>query len=985
MTTFIRILLTSAIAAMLVGPISSATTFAATPTQVAQTAPQSTGGVNGVVKDNTGAPVAGATVRLEGKTSYSTISDATGAFSVTNVEAGFYTVSVTKAGYQTARESQFAVFTGETETLAVELHLATLTSLRTIARITSRSSTSLNTSTAAITNVSAQTFIDQGTPQVTRVLNQIPGVQISFPQSGSSGAVAGSITVPNIRGGASFETASLIDGHPLSVGTYGDYVTTFLSSYVLGGVETIKGPGAMAPQTNYAIGGTVNFRTKDPTYLPVADLLYGIDSHGGFASNFGFSDTVNNGRLGFVIDIANQDQPSALNNRTVAFDPTGAFLGNVNSAPQLNAFEGVSSSGGVQKGATLSGPYNGTASNIQSSYPLLATGYTISGDYNSTAELAKIKYNLSNSTSITASYLGSQSFADQNANTGNATQGFFTPQAGIGYNGAFSIGSAQLANYFHPGGNDREVNNEPIFQAEVHTTLGKDTVVGRFYHASIDRLINEGNSPTVPDVANLTLNGTSCNGSAYNFRSNSCTGATTVYSNAPVSLYYFDYFQQSEVDKLSGISFEYTHPIHDNEITLALDRTNSTTTSYSQGMGFSGRLNNPSVSIPTGSAQIFTTALLRGRFVINPKITATWSNYLNTYQSTYATSCALSYPKFCAPDGNGYSFSTTTNKHLDSRLGIEYRPNQNSAFRFAAGSGIAPPYLLLLSQIQANTATYSSANGYATLASNNGAIKPETSFGYDLGASVRLKDHISVVSGDVYATNLFNHFFAQTYASPYTCGTLPAGTACQNAGFTPATPVYYSSFVNLNNARFEGIELDFRHEPEFGFGYSLSGSMQKAYIYNLPAGFYCTSPGPGCTLNQNLNIISGQQINGGGIGYGSSIGSMNTRLPYAQGNLSLDYHWKNGMYAQFGDTYFGNNNSLNEPPFALASLSVRVPISKKIAFQVSGDNVFNAYSGVFPLYGGGVPIQLANGLQAATVGNVLGPATYRFMVVFNQK
>ena len=85
-----------------------------------------------------------------------------------------------------------------------------------------------------------------------------------YPGSSANGASAGAIAFPNIRNGLSYETATLIDGHPLSVGLYGDYVTTFLNPALLGSAEVIKGPGATAPEVDYAINGTVNFRTKDP-------------------------------------------------------------------------------------------------------------------------------------------------------------------------------------------------------------------------------------------------------------------------------------------------------------------------------------------------------------------------------------------------------------------------------------------------------------------------------------------------------------------------------------------------------------------------------------------------------------------------------------------------------------------------------------------------------------------------------------------------
>ena len=951
-----RILAASVAAVLTVGPVSAATVPNAAPIVLAQAASATTalGAVQGTVKDDQGSPVAGATVNVSGPHSYRTATDATGAFTIADIVPGLYRVTVAKAGYDTASAADFAVAAGQTQNLDVRIHVATFTSLRTIASVRSVGRGSFNTSTASVNVVTAQAFQDQGQAQVTRVLNQIPGMQISFPASSASGAVPGAITVPNIRGAGSFETASLIDGHPLSVGQYGDYVTTFLNSYMLQSAEVIKGPGAMSPQVNYAIGGTVNFRTKDPTLNPTPDYSFGFTNHGGTFTNLGISDTILNGRLGFVADIASIDEPSAVNNYQAYYDPSGGFV----NGQRLSGFNG--------QGTTT--PVPGTASKIQTIYPLIGCCYNITGNYNSLSELLKFRYKLSSATSVTASYLGSQTTADQNGNTGNLTLGTFAPTAG--YSGALQPG-ALAVNFIHPGGTDVEVNNEPIVQAEVRSTVGRDTVLGRFYHAGIARLVNEGISPKIPDIAYGIVSGTTCPKSGPN---GSCAVAPVQYNGVNVPISFYDYYNQTEEDKLDGLSFEWDHPIgNSNVLTFAIDQTNSQTTAYS----ISSFTN---VGLPTGSSQRFTTALLRGRFDLSPKLSSTLSLYENTYRSTYPVTCPFS-GRFsnCAIDGSNVTFNTSTNSHFDQRLGFEYRPQQNLAVRASIGSSIAPPYLALLSQITPPGATYNTSTGLATLTHNNGGLRPETAFGFDLGADYRFKDRVTALSGDVYQTNLFNHYFGQVVLSPYTCGGGVIPCSVSGGGAIPAnTPIYYSEITNLSSARFQGVELQIRRSPEVGLGYSLSGGLQRAYVYNLPPNFYCSQPGPGCTANQNLNIIANQNFNGGSIGFGSTIGSMNTRVPYAQGNFELSYRTKNGAYAAFGDTYYGNNNSLNEPPFGIAYATVRYPLSKLVSVQISGDNIFNAYNGLFPVYGGGVPIQLANGAQGATVGNVLGPATYRF-------
>ena len=914
--------------------------------------------MSGSLHDVSGAPVAGATIAVRGPKSYYALSDAKGNFTVSGIAPGVYEIIVTKPGYQTATDTDYTVVAGQSQSVVVTMHAATFSSLRTIATVRAVGRGTFNTTPAAVNVVSAATYENQGAVQVTRVLSQVPGVQISFPSSSANAAVPGSITVPDIRGAGSFETATLIDGHPLSVGTYGDYVTTFLNAYMFSNTEVVKGPGATVP-VNYAIGGTLNFRTKDPTYKPTPDIALGVTNHGGTFSNFGFSDTVD--RFGLVFDVATLDDPSALNNQQVYYDPSSVSKTYDNATNQL--LQGYN-------GTSLSSAVPGTSSYIQTAYPLIACCYNVQGQYTQTAELVKFRYKLSDATTATVSYLGSQTFADQNGNTGNLTLGSFSPLAG--YTGSLAAGGLGV-NYLHYGGTDQEINNEPIFQGEVRSTLGRDTVLARYYHASILRQVTEGNPNGTPSLVTQTLYGSSCPG---NLSPNDtiCSAAPVFYNGTQVTLRVPSSYLQTEQDALSGISFLYLHPIGSNTLSFGVDQTVSTTTSFSKS-------SYTSVNLPTGSAQKFTTFTLRGHFRINPKLSGYATLYENLYNSTYPVSCPFSgkYSN-CAIDGSNETFASTTNTHFDDRFALTYRSNINTVFRFAAGSAIAPPYLLLLSQISGPVANYNSTGGYATLTQNNGALKPETSFGYDLGATVRFPKIDSVLTADLYQTNLFNKYFSQGSPSPYTCASPQVQCYSQSSQVVNTDPVFYETNINLSNARFQGLELGLSSLPHIGLGYRIEGDLSRGYVYNLPQYFYCAKPGPNCTQNQNLNVIANQNFNGGGIGYGSTIGSMNTRLPYAQANLELNYRSKGGLYAALGDTLYGNNNSLNRPPFGIGYLTVRVPINKRFDFQISGDNIFNAYNGLFPVYGGGVPVPLVNGSQAATVGNVLGPATYRFIL-----
>jgi len=909
-----------------------------------------TGAITGTVHDLTGAPVADASVALQGPAHYATRTDSGGAFSFTAVTPGVYSISIVKAGYTSASQSDIAVLAGQTQTLTVQMERLTFSSLRTIAAVRVRGSGTINTTPAAVNIISPQEFVNQAQPQVTRILNQVPGVQISLPSNSANGASPGSITVPNIRNALSYETASLIDGHPISVGQYGDNVTTFLNSFMFGNVEVIKGPGATSPVVNNAIGGTVNFRTKEPTLQPQAQLLFGFDNRGGALSNFSYSNTI--GRLGIVADVASNNNPSALYGKQIYYDPSGGIY-----------------AGGTLDGNTSFGNIGNTASSGPLGFPLVACCYTVYGSYDQTAELLKARYKVSPATALTVSYLAGQTDSDQSGNTGSLVQGQFTP--GPGYTGPLTPGTMLIGssstNIF-PGAYNGEHNIEPIFQAEVSTTLNNDTVLARYYHASILRYQFQGGQ-NAPDFNAVTLYGTSTvvnpGDIAGTFNG---TGANVGFN---------DYYQEPELDKLSGGTFEYQHPLASGSLTFSVDRTYSQSTDYSV---FPGPFY--SFNLPPGTNQMLTTYLLRGQFDVTRRLNVTFSNYFNTYLLNYPLSCAGGCNTFdAAVNGTGVTFGTTRTSHYDPRIALVYRPSVNSSVRFAAGSAIAPPFLGLFSP----SAPSYTGNNYAVETVPNSALKPETAFGWDLGGDIRLADGVTLVSGDLYLTNLFNRFFNQSYNTGQFCSSNPNDpNYCTSFGpVPPNTPILNSTPSNISNARFEGIELTVRRAPPAGFGYTLEGSLQRGYYYNLPPFFYCQNPGPGCTMNQNLNIISGQNTNGIPVGFYQVSFSGNMRIPYAQGNAEINYTWRNGAYAEFGDTYYGKNNSLNEPPFAIAYASLRYPVTPHVALQLSGDNLFNAYKGVFPIYGGGVPIPLANGQVAATSGNVLGPATYRLTLITN--
>jgi hypothetical protein len=264
---------------------------------LAQGAPASAaaGTLSGTITDASGTPLAGATVILSGPHTARATTDNLGHYSI-SAPPGIYRFLVRAGGFADSAQDGITVAATAT-TLDASLSRPTLSSLQTIGSVSTsvnNAGPQFNTSAAAQETIGQSTFENQGDISVRNILDETPGIVDSVSNGSANAGVRGAITYPTIRGGLSYETASLIDGHPVSVGKYGDYVTTFLNRYLFQTIEVQKGPGSLPPEINRSVNGTVNFRTWDPTTAPTGNAEFGVDGFGGKFSNLRFSDTVLN-------------------------------------------------------------------------------------------------------------------------------------------------------------------------------------------------------------------------------------------------------------------------------------------------------------------------------------------------------------------------------------------------------------------------------------------------------------------------------------------------------------------------------------------------------------------------------------------------------------------------------------------------------------------------------------------------------------------
>jgi len=896
--------------------------------------------ISGFVHDPEGRPISAARLGLSGKAHAQTHSDAAGNFQFQNLSPGSYVLSADKAGF-IAGAVDVNVGAGSVQ-VDVALEPATLSSLKQIASVRSVAGT-INDSPSAITVLPQQRFADAGQIQIGHVLDQIPGVVSARPASADA-AVPGSITSPNLRGALDYEKSTLLDGRPLINGRNGDYPTMLVNSLLFDSIEVVEGPTAFAPQINYGIGGTLNFRTGDPTLHSSGRVTYGIDNMSGSFGQLRLSDTIANGKLGYLITLASYGSQGPLNNYQSNFAlPAGTRING-------SAISGATTSGNPINGQRGIYPIAGALGNPTNAYvTLFGCCQTVSSNFLNHGELAKLQYRFSPSTQFTMAYIGIQSQYDGPAAGFTQIGSVFAPTAA--YSGAtFAPGQTVLLNNRTTLPDQRLYDNEPMFEAELRTTLHQDTILARFYSAILARqTTSDLSAPSANYVTGpITLYGTATVG-----------GTPTAFNGTAATLTIpTPYSNTVEHDALRGISFEYDHPAGPNVYTFAFDRNSSLTNAYTVKGSATNPQGNLSTTIAAGTRQDFTTYLLRGQFALGDKLQLTLANYYNTYHNVYTPQLV---------NGN-FVFATSNTTHDDPRLGVTYRPNASVVLRLSAGSAIAPPYPALIDNLtQTPAQVFTTGAQTITIGNNSGGLLPETSFGFDLGGDWRMPTG-DILSVDTYLTNLRNQFVAVVY---------PSGTTYNPPGTTAQIPVYISTNQNLAQSRFEGIDATWRRDPARGVGYTFSMALQRAFAYNLPPSFYTSAAGPFTT---NLGVVNGTNFYGFNSPFFNGISNKNEA--YSQGYGAIHFRGSYGQYSELGFNLYGSNNTYNVTAFMIVSATYRQPIAgPSLSLQVSADNLFNSLSNSYVTYGTGIGAPLANGQFGIRSAIPYGPASLRFTLV----
>jgi hypothetical protein len=872
-------------------------------------------------------PVAGA--RIEGA-GITTETNRSGVAAVCVPGGGYAKVTVARGGFETATATIGGHGHSHGSEVVVRLAARTLTSIGGTSTTASR--VPLNTQPGSYSVINRATIDDQAQPQLARLFDETPGV-LSNHTASSNPASPGVQTSPNLRGALDYEKTTLIDGHPVATGRFGDYVTTFLSTYVLQDVEIAKGPGAFAPLVVNGIGGSINFRTRDPAPRPTTALDLGSDGLGGSLVHALASSTI--GKLGFVVDAVSYGTPGAFRAlpTTVAL-PAGTQIAGVGT---IGSTTSATPPAGTPPGAF---PVANAQNNPANAYVrLVACCQAVDSSFLGRSEVLKARWRFSEATTLTAAYVGNQSaFGLDGAQlqTLNAT---FVP----------SGTPVALNPTTHLPSNVAELENEPLFEAELRTAVRNDTLIARWYTVSLNRFTgNSTATPAQPYTGVVALTGSAPLTGG---------GTTPAFTGQPQTITIPDVYSRTvEEDRVRGGSFAWIHPAGANEYELAVDRIVSLTNAYS--VGASGGSAVFSASVPAGSAQTITSFLARGTVRPSDADALTLAAYATTYRNHFST----------GPVGSGFAFGDATHSELDPRLGYTHRlRGSGGVLRFSLGAAVTPPAFNVLSGVnQTPAAVFRPGATSITVTRNAGTLRPETSFGYDLGADVRIA-HDAVATFDAYLTNVRDQLVTTV---------TPAGTFTPPGGTTPI-PVYASAAANAGNSRFYGLEAAVRSDPRAGFGYAVQGALTRAYAYAVSPSLYANATGP---FGTNLAVVPGANYSSTGTGFN---GVSNKGIPYAQAYAQVQYRTEHGGLLLFGTTYYGNNNSYGVPAFTVANASLRLPISAArgaASLQIAIDNLFNVQSGQTLATDAGIPVPLVNGKVGLVNALPVGPRAVRIVL-----
>jgi outer membrane receptor protein involved in Fe transport len=847
-----------------------------------------TGSATGVVVDQVnGLPLSGATIGLyHGDVFIATSkSDTQGAFKFDAVPPGLYALSISATGYQTSRSREFSITAGTQTTIDVAVNRSTESqtsgNVKTIGSETVASTSPL-VSTTTITNsidpatVQHENFIGFGL-----ALARLPGVN----STGLSSSVSDDQYL-DIRGLGPSETQTLLDGHP--VGPQGVYAINGGGSYPYGfnfsdspifGLSKVTvtfGSGATGLYGVDAIGGTIDMQTLNPSLQPTEHFWQSIGDQGRMQTAADATGTI--GRLSYAL--------------------AGGVLGTYGMfAPGL-----VTQTGRPNNNANANNSGACTAGNDISACNTALNTYSVSQNSTLRAALAKLRYHLSNNTTVTTTLYSSGQESDSTGNGDNDYIPYDTRLASI----QSSPGNCAL-----PGAKPGTMNGYQVI-----TVANPKNIPTACYTAQQWALASYG-----PYGGGADRN-RGATMSDYDVNLQSISGNNTIIADGYFNHYKF--YKSSE--EASGIDSagdftgtQYSQFLNSQGYLLADDLQGRRS---DLGIGFFGEYQAATrLDYNTNAQGVFDFE--------NPESTHYTSAFL---RSSYELSNALSaYGNFWVKKD-----SVIGDTNFDPRVSLVLRPEAGDVLRVTYGHSTGDPAAELKyagpPQINGNPSSLNpTCTPYNSIGSGgNPGIEPESANDYEVGYAHRfVRD--SSFSVNLYYTAVQNQLFAANeplsqYGSVPLSPTLLQGYANKIASINcpgvnvadPATVIPYLAISNTYNATSavsKGIEFSGRQRVSrhvyFDYSYDVQSVVQNGINDNI--------------LQNNAYVINGGQLQG---------------IPINQATAGLDYA-NQGLEVRMDGYVVGSNNPSNRPPYNTWNgfISKSLPNGYTLSFGVQ--NVFN--------------------------------------------
>jgi outer membrane receptor protein involved in Fe transport len=431
-------------------------------------------------------------------------------------------------------------------------------------------------------------------------------------------------------------------------------------------------------------------------------------------------------------------------------------------------------------------------------------------------------------------------------------------------------------------------------------------------------------------------------------------------------------FSQPEVDRLNGYTFSWIHPFGNNVINFNIDWRKD----YVQFFSGDTTLPAPGCSYVIGAASgtagttvansvpaaglvagtpyqptctasqltgpyaqynilprspistpptdiVYTDFSLTGQFQLTPKLSLALGNYLELGQSFAQTENPTVLANYAAAGNAGASpvalvSANSSWAHFDPHVGLEYRMDRNLSLRGSFGTAITPPYGSQISGFGSVTIPNAANNQTYQLVFPNSSLKPEVSVAYDGGLDWRTLGG-AVLSADLYQITTHNVFL--TNLTPFT----PPAPFTANAGTISTT-------INGPLQKFYGAEVSLLSQPRVGFGYWLTGTLQRVFYDQLPSTIYTTT----CT------VVAGACTNVPNSTNGNITGAQLVGYPYFKSYDSVFYNGPHGEQYWFGMDWEGANNFTYGPAYLTFDMSLKYPIggSGKFFAQLTAQNLF---------------------------------------------